>query len=111
MASPNNSLCAPGSSYCAPLGKCQSITASCPQLGYLPNVTESDCVEKAKLSCLAMSDSFQTAACLRGIQGAFQPAEAMTQEQLSDMIYFPDAVLIGRRQGRGCLSGPTTTSA
>ena len=53
-----------------------------------------------------MPNSFEAAACLRAIEAPFQVRQALSQEQLSDMIYFPDAVLRGRVAGRGCLSGP-----
>ena len=106
MADPNNTLCAPGLSYCPAWGKCAAPGAGCPQAAYLPNVTDPGCILLAKQSCLTMANSFQAAACLRALDAPRQSPSAMTTEQLADMLYFPEATLRGRIAGRECLSGP-----
>ena len=53
-----------------------------------------------------MANSFQAAACLRALESPMQSSAAMTTEQLADMLYFPEAYLRGRIEGRKCLSGP-----
>ena len=106
MADPNNVLCAEGHSYCPSFGKCTAPGAGCPQVGYLPNVTVSNCVHLAQQTCLAMENSFEAAACVRAVEAPKQSAAAMTSEHLADMLYFPEATLRGRIAGRGCLSGP-----
>lgn len=105
MADPNNTLCTEGNSYCSGFGKCTTSGAGCPQAGYLPNATVTNCVLLAQQSCLAMANSFEAAACVRAVEAPRQAAAAMTSEQLADMLYFPEATLRGRIAGRDCLSG------
>lgn len=106
MADPNEALCAKGQHYCKPWGRCAKPTEACPQSGYLPNVTQSPCIQASKVSCLSMPNSFEAAACLRAVEAPFQAPQALSREQLADMIYFPEGVLRGRIAGRRCLSGP-----
>ena len=106
MANPNNDLCPLGQSYCAPWGRCAVPGAGCPQEAFLPNVTEGGCLQVARLTCLTMPNSFEAAACLRAVAGPYQAPQAMTSEQLADILYFPEAALTGRSVGRQCLSGP-----
>lgn len=103
MADPNNALCAGNTVYCAPLGSC--VQGGCPEQSFLPNITGRSCFELGKLKCLAKANSFEAGACLRAVHGAFQDAGAMTPDQLSDMLYFPEAYAEGRAAGRKCLSG------
>lgn len=110
MASANNSLCEADQAYCLSRGRCLGPGEACPQVPYLPNVTQQDCLQLASVQCLTMANSFETAACLRSIPAPYQSAQALTQEMLSDMIYFPEAALQGRTLGRGCLSGPGPTA-
>lgn len=109
MADANNFLCESGTLFCPGLGRCVNSDLHgriCPQAGYLPSVTERSCIANAGLACLMMADSFEAAACLRATQGPFQNTGALTQRLLSDMVYTPEAVLIGRGLGRRCISGP-----
>lgn len=108
MADPNNFLCETGTVFCPGLGRCVDASLHgrvCPQAAYLPSVTETTCVANAGLSCLMMADSFESAACLRATQGPFQNTGALTQTLLSDMVYTPEAVLVGRSLSRRCISG------
>ncbi len=111
MADANNFLCEADTIFCPALGRCVKSDLHgriCPQAAFIPSVTETSCGANAGLSCLQMADSFEAAACLRATQGPFQNTAALTQLLLSDMVYTPEAVLIGRGLGRRCISGPGT---
>jgi hypothetical protein len=95
-------LCVNGATFCASLGRC---APSCPEEPFVQGKPENKCSQDAQRMCLAMPNSLEAAACARSLEIPLQEG-APTQEQLGEMLLFPEASLRGLVAGRKCLPGP-----